>query len=203
MFTLALPKGRLAEESIELLKSKDWLSESPNEKSKELAFNDPRKGIRLLLVRSQDVATYVEQSAADAGIAGLDVLREGGFDLLMPVALNIGKCRLAVASFPEFDLKNYQRKVRVATKYPKLAREFFFRKGVSCEIIKLYGSIELAPHCGLSDCIVDLVETGDTLRANGLVEKETILESSARVIMNRSSLYQKRHVLSDFIRDLT
>lgn len=202
MFTLALPKGRLAEDSIELLIQKGWMKDRPSEKSKELTFVDSLGKVKIILVRSQDVPTYVVKSAADAGIIGLDVLREGGYDLVTPVDLKIGACRLSLCAKKGFQLENFQKKLRVATKYPALAREFFFSKGLSCEIIKLYGSIELAPLCGLSDCIVDLVETGETLRANGLVEVETILNSSARLAINRSSLYQKRVVLGSFIFDL-
>jgi ATP phosphoribosyltransferase len=202
MFILALPKGRLAEESIELLTKKGWLHSKPSENSKELKFIDKLAKLEILLVRSQDVPIYVEQCAADVGIVGLDVLLEGEHDLVLPVDLKIGACRLSLAAKPNFELKNYKRKVKVATKYPKLAKEFFFSKGMSCEVIKLYGSIELAPLCGLSDCIVDLVETGETLRANGLVEIEVILHSTARLILNRSSLYQKRNTLGPFIEDI-
>ncbi len=202
MFILALPKGRLAEESIELLTKKGWLHSKPSENSKELKFIDKLGKLEILLVRSQDVPIYVEQCAADVGIVGLDVLLEGEHDLVLPVDLKIGACRLSLAAKPNFELKNYKRKVKVATKYPKLAKEFFFSKGMSCEVIKLYGSIELAPLCGLSDCIVDLVETGETLRANGLVEIEVILHSTARLILNRSSLYQKRNTLGSFIEDI-
>ncbi len=202
MFVLALPKGRLAEESINLLHKTKWISEKPNEKSKELTFLDPLGKIKILLVRAQDVPTYVEQGAADSGIVGWDVIREGAYDLAVPISLKIGECRLSLAAKAGFDLNQYQRKLRVATKYPFLAKEYFFTMGMSCEIIKLYGSIELAPLVGLSDCIVDLVETGDTLRANGLKEYDTILHSTARLIVNRSSLYTKREEIIKFINDL-
>ncbi|MCB1179470.1 MAG: ATP phosphoribosyltransferase [Leptospiraceae bacterium] len=202
MFTLALPKGRLAEQSIELLIQKGWLAGRPSEKSKELTFTDSLNKVKLILVRSQDVPTYIAESAADVGIVGFDVLKEGNYDLVTPLSLNIGVCRLSLCAKKGFRLEDSQKKIRVATKYPSLTREFFFSKGLSCEIIKLYGSIELAPLCGLSDCIVDLVETGETLRANGLEEIEPILHSSARLAFNRSSLYQKRHDLGLFINDL-
>jgi ATP phosphoribosyltransferase len=202
LFVIALPKGRLAEDSIQLLLQKQWISNKPNEKSKELTILDPLEKIKILLVRAQDVPTYVQESAADVGIVGWDVIREGGYDLLVPLSLKIGECRLSIAAKPEFNLKKFSRKLRVATKYPHLAKEYFFSRGISCEIIKLYGSIELAPLCGLSDCIVDLVETGETLRANGLIEVEVILESSARLIVNRSSLYTKRYEILKFISDL-
>jgi ATP phosphoribosyltransferase len=203
MFTLALPKGRLADDSIDLLLRKKWLASRPHEKTKELSFIDPLEKIKIILVRNQDVPTYVEGSAADAGIVGLDVLKESGFDLLTPIDLKIGACRLSLAGSKDFDLRNFRRKIRVASKYPELTRQYFFSKGISCEIIKLYGSIELAPLCGLSDCIVDLVETGDTLRANGLVEVDVILRSTARLILNRSSLYKNRKELGKFLEDLS
>lgn len=203
MLTIALPKGRLAEESAELLLQKKWLSALPKE-NKQLFYTDPNNLIKILFVRSQDVPTYVEECAADLGIVGWDVLKEGGYDLVCPVTLDIGGCRLSLASKPEFELHKFSHnKIRVATKYPKLSKEFFFSKGLNCEIIKLYGSIELAPLCDLSDCIVDLVSTGETLRANGLVEKEVILNSTARVVLNRASLYTKRKECSQFIQDLS
>jgi len=202
LFVLALPKGRLAEDSAGLLLDSGWISQKPSEKSKELTFIDPLGKIKILLVRSQDVPTYVRESAADAGIVGWDVIREGLYDLIVPLYLKIGECRLSLAAKPDFNLSKYTRKLRVATKYPHLTKEYFFSKGMSCEIIKLYGSIELAPLCGLSDCIVDLVQTGDTLRANGLIEVDVILQSTARLIVNRSSLYSKRYEIGKFINDL-
>ncbi len=191
MITIALPKGRLAEESANLLKERGLLSHVPETDGKELTYVSPDKSIRLLFVRSQDVCTYVEECAADLGIIGWDILQEGNYDLLCPIDLGIGECRLSLASFPDFDLFSSRSKVRVATKYPELSKSFFFSKGISCEIIKLYGSIELAPIVGLSDCIVDLVSTGGTLKANGLKEIEVILESSARVVINRTSYYSQ------------
>jgi len=202
MLTLALPKGRLAIESAAILLSKAWLSALPPEDSKELTYVSPDKRLRLLFVRSQDVCTYVEEGAADAGIVGWDIIKEGKFDLIAPVDLKIGECRLSLASFPDFDLFAKRSKVRVATKYPELTKEYFFSKGISCEVIKLYGSIELAPIVGLSDCIVDLVSTGGTLKANGLKEIEVILESTARLICNRSSYYSKQNELATLIESL-
>ena len=203
MLTLALPKGRLADESVELLIKKKWLLTKPDESTRELTFTDSLAKVKILLVKAQDVATYVEECAADAGIIGWDTLKEGKYDLLSPVDLNIGKCRLSLAGSVDFDLKNYSRKIRVATKYPHLTKDFFFSKGLNCEIIKLYGSIELAPLCGLSDCIVDLVSTGATLKANGLEEKEIILESTARLVFNRNSIYRNRGEALQFVKDLS
>ena len=202
MLTLALPKGRLADESIDLLIKKNWFTQKIDESSRELTFTDSLNRLKILLVKPLDVATYVQESAADAGILGLDTLSEGNFDLLNVLDLKIGKCRLSLASTKEFSLENYKRKIKVATKYPNLTKEFFFSKGINCEVIKLYGSIELAPLCGLSDCIVDLVSTGATLKANGLIEQEIILESSARLVFNRSSLYRERKEALNLIQDL-
>jgi len=192
----------LAEDSIKILLESGWISQKPSEKSKELAYIDPLGKVKILLVRAQDVPTYVQESAADLGIVGWDVIREGMYDLVVPLELKIGVCRLSLAAVNGFDLKDYTRKLRVATKYPNLTKEYFFSRGMSCEVIKLYGSIELAPLCGLSDCIVDLVETGETLKANNLVEVEVILESSARLIVNRASLYTNRREIGKFIQDL-
>ncbi|GBF50706.1 ATP phosphoribosyltransferase catalytic subunit [Leptospira ryugenii] len=202
MLTLALPKGRLAMESAEILQKRNWLSALPPEDSKELAFVSPDKRLRLLFVRSQDVCTYVEEGAADVGIVGWDIIQEGKYDLIAPVDLRIGACRLSLASFPDFDLYAKRSKVRVATKYPELTKEYFFSKGISCEVIKLYGSIELAPIVGLSDCIVDLVSTGGTLKANGLKEIDVILESTARLVCNRSAYFSKQKELVPLIESL-
>ncbi|MEM7181947.1 MAG: ATP phosphoribosyltransferase [Spirochaetota bacterium] len=203
MLTLALPKGRLAEETVALLIDKGWMSSAPAEDTRELTFVDPLGRIKVLLVKPQDVPTYVEECAADAGVTGWDVLSEGNFDLLIPLDLKIGKCRLSLAGNETFELSEKTKKVKVATKYPRLAREFFFSRGLSCEIIKLYGSIELAPLCGLSDCIVDLVSTGATLKANGLFEKEIILESTARLVFNRASMYRMRKDSLELLQGLS
>ncbi|WCL48716.1 ATP phosphoribosyltransferase [Leptospira sp. GIMC2001] len=199
MLTIALPKGRLADESIELLVSKGLLFSKPPEESRELTYLDTKSNIRLLFVRSQDVPTYVEECAADAGIVGWDIIQEGGYDLMVVHDLGIGACRLSLAGKPDFHPLSKLSKVKVATKYTELTRKFFFAKGISCEVVKLYGSIELAPLVGLADCIVDLVSTGQTLKANGMKEIEVILESTARLVCNRSSFYNKREQVMDFV----
>ena len=156
-----------------------------------------KKKIRVLLVRSQDVPTYVLQGGADAGITGRDVLMEGAYDLTVPFELGFGKCRLSVASLPENSKGLFQKShLRVATKYPRLAADFFYRFGMSCEIIKLHGSVEIAPLLSLADCIVDLVSTGATLKENGLVEVHSILEFCAVLLVNRSSYALQRELLS-------
>jgi ATP phosphoribosyltransferase len=144
----------------------------------------------------------VEESSADAGIVGWDIIQEGGYDVLVLKDLGIGKCRLSLAGKDDFHPLTKLSKVKVATKYTELTRKFFFSKGISCEVVKLYGSIELAPLVGLADCIVDLVSTGSTLKANGLKEIEVILESSAQLVWNRSSFYTKRKEAFEFLQSI-
>ncbi len=186
--TIALPAGRLAEESIDFF-ARAGLAEFHLPKGgRSLTFLDETGRYQILLVRSQDVPTYVLQGGADAGITGRDVLTEGGYDLTIPLELSFGDCRLSLAAL-EKDAPTLKQKphLRVATKYPRLAQDFFFRNGMSCEIIKLHGSIEIAPVLGMADCIVDLVSTGGTLRAIGLVEMDHILYSSAVLVVNRAA----------------
>lgn len=186
--TIALPAGRLAEESIDFFARAGLADFQLPKGGRSLTFLDSTGRYQILLVRSQDVPTYVLQGGADAGITGRDVLAEGGYDLTVPLELTFGYCRLSLAALEKdvADLKSLPH-LKVATKYPRLAQDFFFRNGMSCEVIKLHGSIEIAPVLGMSDCIVDLVSTGGTLKANGLVEMDTILESSAVLVVNRSA----------------
>ena len=195
MLTMALSKGRIFEETMPLLEAAGIsVNESP-ESSRKLILptSDPR--LRLLIVRASDVPTYVQYGAADFGIAGRDVLYEymqeqpGG--LYQPTDLNIAKCRLAVAVREGFDYEGAVQKgarLRVATKYVNVAREHFAKKGVYVDIIKLYGSMELAPLVGLADAIVDVVSTGGTLRANNLVPVEDVMPVSSRLIVNQAAL---------------
>ncbi len=197
--TMALSKGRIFEETLPLLEAAGiFVTEDP-EKSRKLIIgtSDPR--LRLIIVRASDVPTYVEYGAADLGIAGKDVLIEhaaqhpGG--LYQPIDLNIAKCRLAVAVRNGFDYEAAVKqgaRLRVATKYTQAAREHFAAKGVYVDLIKLYGSMELAPLVGLADAIVDLVSTGNTLKANDLVAVEDIMTISSRLIINRAAL-KTRH----------
>lgn len=173
------------------------------EDSRRLVFDEP--GYRYLVVRGQDVATYVEHGAADLGVVGKDVLLEQRPEVYEPLDLGFGYCRLAVArarAAREQGEASAWSHLRVATKYPRLAGEHFRRKGVQVEIIKLYGSIELAPLVGLADRIVDLVSTGETLRQNGLEEEETILESTCRLIVNRASMKTRTRAVSALIQAL-
>lgn len=187
--TIALPKGRLLPRSLRLLESAGLPFPEAHGDSRRLMFSDPSVAARLILVKPVDVVTYVEHGAADLGIVGEDVLHESGVDVLQPLTLPYGQCRIVVAGTPAQKRANLRllTNLRVATKYPRLTREYFSRHGLSAEIIGLSGSIELGPTIGLADLLVDVVDTGRTLRENGLVEIETILRSSACVIVNRAS----------------
>ncbi len=202
--TLALSKGRIFEETLPLLEAAGiHVSEDP-EKSRKLilATNDP--DVRVIIVRASDVPTYVQYGAADFGVAGKDVLFEhGGEGLYQPIDLGIAKCRMSVAVSVGFDYANAVRqgaRLRVATKYTETARQHFASKGVHIDLIKLYGSMELAPLVGLSDVIVDLVSTGNTLRANHLVEVEEIMEISSRLVVNQAALKLKRERLQPILQ---
>ncbi len=199
---IALPKGRMSDESLEFFSSRGLCSLNRTHDGRELILHDRQSNIDFYLIRSKDVGAYVEQGAADVGIMGLDLLLEHNFDVFIPAALPFGQCRLSVA-YPK-DRADWQKKpeLRVATKYPRLATEYFFRRGFNIRTIELYGSIEIAPLTGISDVIVDLVSTGATLKANNLVEEEVILESTARLIMNPSALALGRKRLMQFIDTL-
>ena len=201
--TLALSKGRIFDDTIPLLKAAGIMVTEDPETSRKLILptNDPH--VRVIIVRASDVPTYVQYGAADFGVAGKDVLIEhGGEGLYQPIDLDIAKCRLSVAVQAGFDYQNAVRhgaRLRVATKYVQMARDHFAAKGVHVDLIKLYGSMELAPLVGLSDAIVDLVSSGSTLRANNLIEVEHILDISARLIVNQAALKLKRERLQPIL----
>ena len=201
--TLALSKGRIFEETLPLLAAAGIVVTENPETSRKLILptNDPL--VNVIIVRASDVPTYVQYGAADLGVAGKDVLLEhGGEGLYQPIDLNIAKCRMSVAVPAGFDYANAVRqgaRLRVATKYLLTAREHFAAKGVHVDLIKLYGSMELAPLVGLADAIVDLVSTGSTLRANHLVEIEHIMEISSRLIVNQAALKLKRERLQPIL----
>jgi ATP phosphoribosyltransferase len=201
--TLALSKGRIFEETVPLLQAAGITVAEDPEKSRKLIIgtNDPQ--VRVIIVRATDVPTYVQYGAADFGVAGKDVLLEhGGEGLYQPIDLNIAKCRMSVAVQAGFDYERAVRqgaRLRVATKYVQVAREHFASKGVHVDLIKLYGSMELAPLVGLSDAIVDLVSTGSTLRANNLVEVEHIMDISSRLVVNQAALKLKRERLQPIL----
>ena len=201
MLTLALPKGRLMKQAAELF-GKAGLDLGPVlEDSRRLRFELKEAGLVVLAVKPSDVPTYVEYGVADAGVAGRDILAEAGRDLYEMLDLGIGACRLAVAE-PVDGVATEGGALRIATKYPECARRHFLARGRPVEIIKLHGSVELAVLCGLADRIVDLVETGETLKQNNLVETETILEITARLVVNRASLKTRRQAVDDLLKKL-
>jgi ATP phosphoribosyltransferase len=201
--TLALSKGRIFDDSMPLLEAAGIEVLEDPEKSRKLILGTSRPDVRVVLVRASDVPTYVQYGGADLGVAGHDILLEhGGQGLYQPLDLGIARCRLSVAVRADFDyavaVKQGSR-IRVATKYTQCARDHFADKGVHVDLIKLYGSMELAPLTGLADAIVDLVSTGNTLKANGLVEVEQIMPISARLIVNQAALKLKREALRALI----
>lgn len=201
--TIALSKGRIFEETLPLLAAAGIVPEENPEQSRRLIIGTNRPDVRVVIVRAADVPTYVQYGAADLGIAGKDVLLEhGGSGLYQPLDLKIARCRMCVAAPAGFDYAAAVRRgarLRVATKYLNTAREHFAAKGVHVDLIKLYGSMELAPLAGLADAIVDLVSSGATLKANNLVEVEEIMPISSRLIVNQASLKMKRQLLQPVI----
>lgn len=201
--TIALSKGRIFEETLPLLAAAGIVPAEDPEKSRKLIIGTNRPDVRVVIVRASDVPTYVQYGAADLGIAGKDVLIEhGGNGLYQPLDLKIAKCRMSVAAPVGFDYEAAVRRgarLRVATKYITMAREHFAAKGVHVDLIKLYGSMELAPLAGLADAIVDLVSSGATLKANHLVEVERIMDISSRLVVNQASLKIKRELLQPVI----
>lgn len=197
--TIALSKGRIFEETLPLLAAAGIVPAEDPEKSRKLIIGTNRADVRVVIVRASDVPTYVQYGAADLGIAGKDVLLEhGGAGLYQPLDLNIAKCRLCVAAPAGFDYAAAVRRgarLRIATKYINTAREHFAAKGVHVDLIKLYGSMELAPLAGLAEAIVDVVSSGSTLKANNLVEVEEMMSISARLVVNQASLKMKRELL--------
>ncbi len=205
--TLALSKGRILEDSSALLAAVGIAPVGDASRLLRLPTEDP--DVELLVIRPTDVPTYVEYGAADLGIVGKDILLEhGGEALYEPLDMGIARCRLALATRRDSPLLRGldaagSRRLRVATKYPEMAKRHFSARGQQVEIIKLYGSMELAPLVGLADLIVDLVATGNTLRANGLVEIETIVESSARLVVNKAAMKMKHAAISALLERFT
>ncbi len=203
MITIALSKGRIFEETLPLLAAAGIVPTENPEQSRKLIIATNRDDVRVVIVRASDVPTYVQYGAADIGIAGKDVLLEqGGAGLYQPLDLNIAKCRMSVAVPEGFDYAAAVQsgaRLRVATKYIATAREHFAVKGVHVDLVKLYGSMELAPLMGLADAIVDLVSSGATLRANHLVEIEEIMQISSRLVVNQAALKMKHELLQPLI----
>lgn len=196
MITLALSKGRIFEETLPLLAAAGIEVLEDPEKSRKLILSTNHSDVRVVLVRASDVPTYVEYGGADLGVTGKDTLIEhGGQGLYQPLDLRIAQCRVSVAVRADFDYAQAVKqgaRLKVATKYTTIAREFFATKGVHVDMVKLYGSMELAPLTGLADAIVDLVSTGNTLKANQLVEVERIMDISARLVVNQAALKLKQ-----------
>ena len=201
--TLALSKGRIFDETLPLLRAAGIEVLEDPEKSRKLILATNQPEVRVVLVRATDVPTYVQYGGADLGVTGLDTLIEHGDQgLYQPLDLGIARCRVSVAVRADFDYARAVRqgsRLRVATKYVSIAREFFAAKGVHVDLIKLYGSMELAPLTGLADAIVDLVSTGNTLKANHLVEVEQIMDISSRLVVNQASLKLKQAPLRRLI----
>jgi ATP phosphoribosyltransferase len=206
MITLALSKGRILDETLPLLARVGVRLPEDPETTRKLILPTSRADVRIVLVRASDVPTYVQHGAADCGIAGLDnLLEHGTAGLYQPVDLQIARCRMSVAVRAGFDYDSAVRqgaRLRVATKYVETTREHFARKGVHVDVIKLYGSMELAPLTGLADAIVDLVSSGNTLKANNLVEVERICDISSRLIVGQAAFKTKFDTLAPFIEAL-
>lgn len=204
--TIALSKGRIFEETVPLLAAAGIEVTEDVDKSRKLIFDTNQPNVRVVLVRASDVPVYVQYGGADLGVSGLDSLIEhGGQGLYQPLDLQIAKCRVSVAVRNGFDYAHAVKqgaRLRIATKYPEIARNFFAKKGVHVDMVKLYGSMELAPLTGMADAIVDLVSTGNTLKANDLVEVEPIMDISSRLVVNQASLKLKqaplRHIIDAF-----
>ena len=206
--TLALSKGRIFDESLPLLKAAGIEVLDDPEKSRKLILDTNLPDVRVVLVRATDVPTYVQYGGADLGVTGKDTLLEhcadwgGAAGLYQPLDLRIAKCRMSVAVRADFDYASAVKqgsRLRVATKYVSIAREFFATKGVHVDLIKLYGSMELAPLTGLADAIVDLVSTGNTLKANHLVEVEHIMQISSRLVVNQAAMKLKQEPIRRII----
>ena len=203
MITLALSKGRIFDETLPLLAAAGIEVLEDPEKSRKLILPTNQPNVRVVLVRATDVPTYVEYGGADIGVTGKDTLIEhGGQGLYQPLDLRIAKCRVSVAVRNDFDYAQAVKqgsRLKVATKYTGIARDFFASKGVHVDMIKLYGSMELAPLTGLADAIVDLVSTGNTLKANNLIEVERIMDISSYLVVNQAALKLKQAPLRRII----
>lgn len=201
MITIATPRGRLLEETVELFQRASMDITEIVKDSRKLIFEFEEAGMKLLIVRPTDVSSYVEYGAADCGIVGKDTLMEQDCNLYEPLDLRIGKCKMVVAAPKGFE-KSGKTSLRVATKYPRIASDFYNKKGISTEVIKLYGSVELAPIIGLCDAIVDLTATGETLKKNDLEIVEVVEEVSAKLVVNKVSMKIKSREIKELIEKL-
>ena len=201
MLNIALPKGRLGDKVYELFASIGYDCSEIYSDNRKLVFENKENGVRYLLVKPSDVAIYIAHGAADIGVVGKDILEEGSFDIYELLDLNLGKCNMCVAA-PNDYVEDFDRPLRVATKFVNIAKNYYISLNREIEIIKLNGSIELAPILGLSDVIVDIVETGSTLRENDLSVRETVEESSARLIANKSNYHFHSDEINDIIKKM-
>ncbi|MEK3933741.1 ATP phosphoribosyltransferase [Sporosarcina sp. FSL W7-1349] len=199
--TVAMAKGRTADRAMKFLEKADVRFSEFTDESRKLVIFDDEQNIKLIFVKAVDVPTYVEKGAADVGIVGKDTIMEDPRDVYELLDLGFGKCKLAVAGFPGKEISGVPF-LTVASKYPNAAKEYFDRNGIRTEMIKLNGSIELAPLIGMADVIVDIVETGTTLKENGLVVLEEMADISARLIVNKASYATKTERIQQFISDL-
>ena len=201
ILTIALTKGRILKETLPLLARAGIVPEEDIQASRKLVFETSRPGVRLLLLRGTDVPTYVQHGAADLGVVGKDVLLEqGAVGIYEPLDLGIARCRLMTAAPTGWQPGS--SRVRVATKFTNVARRFFAEQGMHADVIKLYGAMELAPMMDLADVIVDIVDTGNTLRANGLEPRELIAEVSSRLVVNKASMRSKHALIQDIVQAL-
>jgi len=198
MLTIAVSKGRIYDDALPLLEEAGIIPIDNPKTSRKLILRTTKDDVKLVIIRATDVPTFVEYGAADMGIAGKDVLLEHGAESLYePLDLGIAKCRLMTAT--PVNAPEIKGRIRVATKYTKTAQRYFADRGIQAEIIKLYGAMELAPLVGLADCIVDVVDTGNTLKANGLEPKELIAHISSRLIVNKASMKMKHQVIQSLL----
>ncbi|MCK5263738.1 MAG: ATP phosphoribosyltransferase [Gammaproteobacteria bacterium] len=205
MITIALSKGRIYKETLPLLEAANIIPAEDPEKSRKLILDTNQEDVKLVIIRATDVPTYVQFGAADIGVAGKDVLMEHGAEgLYEPVDLKIAKCKLMTAGLVDADSKaqNKNGRLRVATKFVNVAKRFFESRGEQVEVIKLYGSMELGPIVGLADLIVDVVDTGNTLKANGLKPMDHIADVSSRLVVNKAAMKMKHARISDIIEKI-
>lgn len=202
MISVALTKGRLEKSSTAMLEKAGYGVEKLKDKGRALVFPDTVKDVRYFLVKANDCITYVEHGVADIGIVGKDTILEGGNDYYEMLDLKIGECRFICASLPDHNPLTMSGHIRIGTKYPEVTRRYFRQLGRDVEIIKIDGSVELSPILGLVDGIVDIMETGTTLRENGLVVYDTVCRISARAIVNRAAYHLKHEEVMTFLNDL-
>lgn len=200
--SIALTKGRLEKKTVAMLEQCGYGIEPLKDKGRALVFEDTKKDVRYFLVKSNDCLTYVEHGVADLGVVGKDTILEGGKEYYEMLDLEIGKCKFIVASLPDIGLMDKVGHIKIGTKYPHVAKAYFNNKGMDVEIIKIDGSVELSPILGLCDGIVDIMETGTTLKENGLVVLDEVCPISARVIVNKASFKLKRKEVMDVLKDL-